>query len=105
MAEKGDRINLHIPPRRSRGQNTSRNAVRRVLHDSPRAADDDRRERCEIMTVKELYLANCDWITDTKLHVTGLTGRLLYEGFFHDMPDEIVDSQVVTFNSRLIITR
>ena len=57
------------------------------------------------MTVKELYFANCDWITDTKLTVLGLKKGLLYDGFFHDMPDEIKDSQVVTFDSHLIITR
>ena len=63
------------------------------------------RMKCEIMTVKELYFANCDWSTDTKLTVSGLKKGVLYEGVFHDMPDEIVDSQVVTFNSHLIITR
>lgn len=57
------------------------------------------------MTVKELYFANCDWITDTKLTVSGLKKGLLYEGFFHNMPDEIKDSHVVTFNSHLIIIR
>lgn len=57
------------------------------------------------MTVKELYFANCDWITDTKLTVAGLKKRLLYEGVFHNMPDEIKDSQVVTFDSHLIVIR
>lgn len=57
------------------------------------------------MTVKELYFANCDWITDTKLKVSGLKKGFLYEGVFYDMPDEIKDSQVVTFNSNLIVIR
>ena len=57
------------------------------------------------MTVKELYFANCDWITDTNLKVLGLKKWLLYEGVFHNMPDEIKDSQVVTFDSHLIVIR
>lgn len=57
------------------------------------------------MTVKELYFANCDWITDTKLIVLGLKKGVLYEGFFIKMPDEIAESQVVTFDSRIIVTR
>ena len=57
------------------------------------------------MTVKELYFANCEWITDTNLKVSGLKKGFLYEGVFHDMPDEIKYSQVVTFNSQMIVTR
>ena len=81
----------------------SRNAVRRVLYDSPRAADDDRRERCEIMTVKELYFANNGWLSDTKLKVLGKREGVLYEGVFIDMPDKIVNSRVVVFNDHTIL--
>lgn len=81
----------------------SRNAVRRVLYDSPRIADDDRRERCNIMTVKELYFANNGWLSDTKIKVLGKREGVLYEGVFIDMPDKIVNSRVVVFNDRTIV--
>ena len=57
------------------------------------------------MTVKELYFANCDWITETKLIVLVLKKGIVYEGVFIKMPDEIREKQVLTFNSRMIITR
>ena len=57
------------------------------------------------MTVEELYIANGDWSTGTKLIVLGLKKGVLYEGIFIKMPDEIVESQVLAFNSRMIIIR
>ena len=55
------------------------------------------------MTVKELYLANDGWLSDTKLKVLGTREGVSYEGVFIDMPDKIVNSRVVVFNDHTIV--
>lgn len=57
------------------------------------------------MRVKELYFVNGNWMADTTLKVLGREEGVLYEGVFIDMPTEIEDSTVVTFNRNTIIIR
>ena len=56
------------------------------------------------MTIKELYMANCDWTEETKFIVLDRNSpRTLYEGVFFDMPSEIEDCKVATFRDNTII--
>lgn len=58
------------------------------------------------MTIRELYLANCDWTHNNVLKVLdGNTPRTLYEGNYFEMPIEIENLEVLTFKGCTIVTK
>lgn len=58
------------------------------------------------MTVKGLYLANCDWNENSVLEVLSVESlRTLYEGTSFEMPIEIEDLEIMAFRGCTIITK
>ena len=59
-----------------------------------------------MMTIRELYFANCDWTITTILEVVdGNLARIIYEGNYIEMPAGIRSMEVSTFAGNIIVTK
>ena len=59
-----------------------------------------------MMTIKELYFANCDWSSTTILEVIdGNVAIKIYEGNYIEMPEAIRRMKCSTFEGNIIVTK